>query len=289
MASHTRCETPLNRMPFRRDPKSSRGQALVEMAVVLPLLVLMLVMTLDFGRVFFGWVALQNATRIGADRASQTAAAWPTANGNDEVIARDEYESQITNDLIAANCTPASPLPDPTFTDYDGNDEVYDFGDLVTVQLTCEFGLITPLAETILGGPVTLSATSTFAQHGVVVLGIPDAPPLACQAPNASFVTNPEANAAGGNRLDGIDLQPTSLEEGFTVIFTDSSNVPSGCTATNYVWTFEDGSASGPNMTTVSHVFNHSGPGFTDYTVTLTITNERGGPDSATLTVRVRQ
>ena len=49
-----------------------RGQALVEFALVLPLLALLLVMALDFGRVFFGWVALQNAARIGANYAGHT-------------------------------------------------------------------------------------------------------------------------------------------------------------------------------------------------------------------------
>ena len=37
---------------------------------MLPILALLLVMAVDFGRVFFGWVALQNAARIGADYAA---------------------------------------------------------------------------------------------------------------------------------------------------------------------------------------------------------------------------
>lgn len=261
---------------------------MVEFALILPILALLLVMTVDFGRVFFGWVALQNATRIGADRASQTAAAWPTASGPDEELAREEYESFITNDLVAANCNPQSPLPNPTLTDYDGNGNVYDFGDLATVRLTCEFGLITPLAEAILGGPVTLSAESTFAQHGVVVLGIPDAPPLACQEPTASFDTNPPALAAGGSRLDGIDPAPANPDVGFDVDFRDTSNVASGCSSVTYTWTFGDGNGPVTGQTVDDYAFHHSGSGFTNYTVTLTVTNERG-TDTETLTVRVRR
>ena len=49
---------------------------MVESALVLPILALLLVMAIDFGRVFFGWVALQNAARIGADFAAQTPDAW---------------------------------------------------------------------------------------------------------------------------------------------------------------------------------------------------------------------
>ena len=60
-------------LPFHRGSRPRRrGQAMVEFALVLPLLVLLLVMAIDFGRVFFGWVALQNATRIAADYAAGT-------------------------------------------------------------------------------------------------------------------------------------------------------------------------------------------------------------------------
>ena len=50
------------KLPFRRHRKISRGQALVEFAFILPILVLLLLLAVDFGRVFFGWVALNNAT-----------------------------------------------------------------------------------------------------------------------------------------------------------------------------------------------------------------------------------
>ena len=50
----------------RREKPVSRGQAMVEFALVLPLLALLLVVAIDFGRVFFGWVSLTNAARVGA-------------------------------------------------------------------------------------------------------------------------------------------------------------------------------------------------------------------------------
>ena len=116
---------------------------MVEFALILPLLALLLVMAVDFGRVFFGWVALQNATRIAADTASQRANAWPSADGNLEIEWRDDYETFITQDLTAANCDFPTPHPDPVFTNAnagepDDNGD-HDFGDLVTVRLECEF------------------------------------------------------------------------------------------------------------------------------------------------------
>lgn len=48
---------------------SSGGQALVEYALVLPMLLLLIVNTVNFGGFFFGWIAMANAARAGADYA----------------------------------------------------------------------------------------------------------------------------------------------------------------------------------------------------------------------------
>lgn len=145
---------------------------MVEFALVLPLLVLLLVMAIDFGRVFFGWIALQNAARIGADQAARTPDAWPADNSADQDH-QDLYQTLIAADLDAINCSYATPLPDPNFTDLDGNG-TRDHGDLASVTLDCSFGLITPLAESVLGGPVALSAEATFPINGMVTLGLPE-------------------------------------------------------------------------------------------------------------------
>src|SRR5688500_18506991 len=143
---------------FRRDTPSSRGQALVETALLLPVLALLLVLAIDFGRVFFGWVALQNAARVGADFAAGTASSWDgmPSDGISETN-RDRYAELIEADIRAINCALAGGTPpDPSFED--GIDTVvpvdgdYDDGDFAIVDLECSFSLITPLAESILGG-----------------------------------------------------------------------------------------------------------------------------------------
>ena len=146
----------------------SRGQAMVEFALVLPILSLLLVMAVDFGRVFFGWVALQNATRIAADFAAHNADAWP-ANNPFEQASQDRYQELVLGDLEAINCErePAGPIPDPQFPDGRAT------GDPAVVQLDCTFALITPLAELILGGPVPIGATSTFAINQAIQQGLP--------------------------------------------------------------------------------------------------------------------
>ena len=173
---------PISGLLLRRSGQSAfRGQGLVETALVLPILALLLVMALDFGRVFFGWVALQNAARIGADFAAQTPLAWKTidSSGQDK---RDRYVDIVENDLDAINCDLAGGgvIPNPTFennpTTPDPAD-AYEDNDYAIVDLQCSFPLITPLAEAILGGPVALAAHEEFPVHTRIVQGIPSAPP----------------------------------------------------------------------------------------------------------------
>jgi Flp pilus assembly protein TadG len=266
---------------------------MVEFAMVLPLLALLLVMSIDFGRVFFGWIALQNATRIAADTASQRANAWPNAQGNQEIEWRDDYETFITQDLTAANCDFTTPHPAPVFTDTNGdtnNDGVLtnDFGDLATVRLECEFALITPLAEGVLGGPVRMAAESTFTVNGLVVVGVPDPPPPPpepCTIPVASMDTDPDTS--GGGRVNG-SVSP------FTVDFestTDDSNAD--CPLT-YLWerrTLPSGTFTtvGTNNELLDQVFTDApGGGATSYEIRLTVTNSLGSDDFVQ-EVRVQQ
>ena len=66
----------------KRMRRTSRGQGLVEFALIVPVLMLMLLLALDFGRVFFGWVGLTNASRIGASYAAAHATAWEPRQRN---------------------------------------------------------------------------------------------------------------------------------------------------------------------------------------------------------------
>ncbi len=60
----------------RRRRRHRRGQSLVEFALVLPVLMLLLLIGIDFGRVFLGWVTLNNVVRDGANFAALHPTAW---------------------------------------------------------------------------------------------------------------------------------------------------------------------------------------------------------------------
>jgi PKD repeat protein len=145
-------ERPLK--PGRRGRIS--GQGLVEFALVLPVLLLLMMVALDFGRVYLGWVNLQNMARIAANYAANNAAGFQTSDPATLAL----YQQTIRNDAAANNCR--MPLvagkenaPAPVFSGY-------NVGDSATVSLTCSFGIITPIISNVLGASINVSASSQF-------------------------------------------------------------------------------------------------------------------------------
>jgi hypothetical protein len=168
---------------------------MVEFALILPLLALLLVLTVDVGRVFFGWVAVTNATRIGANEAARNPGPWADG-GTDQ-----RYYDRIAADLEAINCDAdtngdgvinGSDLPAPTFSNRVDSADPHEFGDHVEVSLSCDFSLITPLADALLGGGITVGAESTFSVIGAKINGIPtpEDPPTSPCLPTERIVPN---------------------------------------------------------------------------------------------------
>ena len=129
---------------------------------------------------------MQNAGRIGADYAASHADAWDGPPDAIQQNQRDRYELLIRQDLQALGCQDTAVVPDPNFDpDGDGTSDFSD-GALVRVDLECAFGLLTPLAEAALGGPVTLHARADFAVNRTINTGlgpvVDPPPPLGCDA-----------------------------------------------------------------------------------------------------------
>lgn len=143
------------RSNLRLESRHRSGQALVETALLLPLLLILLLGAIDFGRLFFGWANLHQAVRIGADYA----ATHPEMTAAERV----RFEELITNDIGDINCAVTTPIPNPTYTLADGSptaDPV--LGDYANLTLECAFSPITPLGSVFFGDPIQMSATSTF-------------------------------------------------------------------------------------------------------------------------------
>jgi Flp pilus assembly protein TadG len=133
----------------RRDRQATKGQTVVEFALILPVLILLLLITIDFGRAFLGWVSLNNAARVGANYAA--------LHPNDTWGAGTDYQVLMTDNMDAINC---EPNPDPAAAPVFG--ATRDPGDAVRVNLSCDFTIVTPIISSIVGSTVTISASSAF-------------------------------------------------------------------------------------------------------------------------------
>src|SRR3989337_47922 len=90
-----RSPTPLSEMG---STETTRGQALVETALLIPILLILLLGAIDFGRLFFGWVNLHQAARIGANFASTHPSTATDADDQDDLV------QLIQGDAAALNC-----------------------------------------------------------------------------------------------------------------------------------------------------------------------------------------
>ena len=66
-----------------RDRNAVGGQSLVEFAILAPVLLAILLIAVDVGRVYLGWVNLSNVARIGANFAAMNPSAWQAAATHD--------------------------------------------------------------------------------------------------------------------------------------------------------------------------------------------------------------
>lgn len=140
---------------LRRD---ERGVALVEFALVLPLLVLICLGTIDFGRAYATWNSVKNAAREGAAFAQLNPGkvtssgicadpnniAWHVHNESSTVNAYAVTVTRTSDGAAVTGCN-AGTIPAS--------------GTTIRVKASTTFSIITPFVKTILGGDPTVSAS----------------------------------------------------------------------------------------------------------------------------------
>jgi Flp pilus assembly protein TadG len=146
---------------FGLDP---RGQSLVEFALSAPVVLLMVLFGVDFGRVFLGWVTLTNAARSAANFAAINPTAWGALPNS---AAQAEFVNRINNETTGINCVLPDPLPIPTFPNGSA------LGSPAVVSLSCRFSLITPIIGNILGTSIPVSVTASFPIRSGIIAGVP--------------------------------------------------------------------------------------------------------------------
>jgi PKD repeat protein len=256
----------------------SRGQSLVEFALVIPILLFLTLIALDFGRVYLGYINLQNMARIAANFAANNPSAWDATPDAKALKVQLQYRNQILSDAAATNCTlpvdgGGDPVvPAPTFTDTNINGKI-DLGDTTQVQIACTFGVITPGVSNVVGGNVQVAAASSFP----VKSGMTDNGPGGGggSAPNAAFSGNGVIASAGA---------PASISGGvpFIVDFRDTS----GGNPTEWLWTFLDPLNPPASTSALQDPLLHTFLTAGTYTVTMQATNLLGS-STASMTVTV--
>ena len=261
------------KLPSRALRRKSRGQAMVEFALILPIILLLVLLALDLGRVYFGWVGLQNAARIGANYAAIHPDAWSLPDTPLKQLARAQYAQQIAQDSAALNCSPRPTIanvPLPAFVNVVGTLNAREMGDHASVTLHCTFQLLTPVVSSFVGG-VPIAANAVFTIRAGTVAAIPTpAPtpvPTATPAPTATPTATPSPCLAPLAAFSGA---PTSGTHPMPVQFTDAS-IAQGCPILTWDWDFGDGSA---HSSLKNPLHNYTAKG--NFSVTLVVTSAAG-------------
>ena len=227
---------------------------MVEFVLITPLILLLTLIALDFGRVYLGYINLQNMARVAANFAANNPGDSGETWTSQDADVKTQYQNQIADDAEATNCQlPGGIAPDPQFLDADGDGIANGQGDLAKVGLTCAFGVITPFVSNIVGSSLNVSAEVTF--------------------PVKAGMSSTGAGGGGGcydPPVAAINTAPaTTGQAPYTVTLTDASG---GCPGTAWLWSFDDGTATSPDQDPPAHTFTIADT----YTVSLTVWNALG-------------
>ena len=291
-----------------RGRSRSRGQSIVELALILPVLMLLVASTLDLGRMFYSQITITNAAREGAYEAAYNPTNFqanaPCNKDLNRVMCRVLSESKgsfVTVDKadVALACTPTCAT---------------GIGNNVKVTVLGHFKLLTPIMAPFFGGSdvtINSSASAQIITEPPMAAAVPTATPTPTPSPSPSPTPSPTpAPTAGPTASPTPSPSPTptpvpcfapvahftvSPSGGFknsTVFsFTDTStNMPVGSCGTVWSWNFGDGNGQGNGAgtstsrnPTYTYSKSSTNPGFT---VTLAVSNSQGS-SIATRIIRV--
>lgn len=229
--------TLISRLRARRP---SRGQSLVEFALVLPVMLGLLAGALDLGRVFYANITIANAAREGAFQAARTPQSYqagaPCDLATNQVVCAVQLESKDSMVTVAPG--------DITMTCGTAGCPA-QANSSVTVNVRGQFRLLTPILSSVFGGQTLGLNSSATAQINY----IPDP-----AAPLPSVIPNVVAD---------FDVDDSTPAVGQTVQFTDTSTG----SPTSWHWDFGDGTIS--NAQNPTHVFTSA----STFNVVLTVSN----------------
>ena len=134
----------IQKFHLRRYAKEQKGQSLVELALILPIIVLLMFGTVEFGRVFYSYITVTSAVREGVRQAA-------VGKTDEEIEARIRDAvtlAEANTRLQILSITPAEGARTP--------------GVPVSVEIRYNMPLITPLISDFLTNPLPLTASATM-------------------------------------------------------------------------------------------------------------------------------
>lgn len=119
--------------------REQKGQALVEMALVIPLFFILLFGVIEMGRIGYAYITVSNAARAGARLA--------TTGGTDQEIRAAVFEAapSLNPSELTIQITP--------------NESSRQSGQGVTVEVTYPVELVIPIISNVIPNPIVVSST----------------------------------------------------------------------------------------------------------------------------------
>lgn len=239
----------IGQSPRRGRFGSIRGQSVVEFALVLPVLMLLMLIAVDFGRLFFTTIQLTNAAREGVSYAATNPT--DTATIQARVATEANVQAQQGQGAITVS-TACANSAGTTIACSAATLGTAASGNTIKVVTREAFTFLTPLINGFFGGNLQVGASASAVVLGYAPGGS-GSNPGSCAAPVASF---------------------TMIISNLTVTVNPSASTPNSgvCNISGYNWDWGDGntdvgSASGATHTYASHV---------NYTIKLEVTNQGG-------------
>ncbi len=146
-----------------RHPASSKrpkGLVIVEMAIILPVMMLLIFATIDFGRMFFTQITLQHAMREGG-RFGVTGQRLPVPGQPQDLQTRIASIRQVVNNAaVGVSVQPENII---VSSSSGGANNAGQGGDTITISMSYQFQFVTPLVGKYFnGGSQDFTVSTSF-------------------------------------------------------------------------------------------------------------------------------
>jgi len=231
----------------------------VEFALVFPVFLLLLLIAVDFGRMYLSLIEIHNAAREGA----AVGASNPTDLATIAARARQEANSQAQQGESALVVSAVCADPSGAAVVCSGAAGGPGAGNMITVKVAEQFAFLTPFVNGFFQDDFRMGASATATVLGYAAPGTGSGPGP-CAGPNADFVV--------------------SVTSGTSIFADPSSSTPNSgvCNISGYTWRWGDGGTDVGTATGIGHAYGTAGT----YPITLTVTNQAGS-SSKTVPVTV--